>query len=320
MKRAFLFAFLLSACDASDSISAVAAVGISGNGPHQGIVQEKQGSKVELVPMPDGTVRAYLADTSGQPQKATGEVKMTISADAFSPTEVIMSPAEEGAYLVGTLPGPAPTAPANVSLAFPAGVNFQYQAVPFAIVAAPSVSVATPTIVGVPASFVAPHKGSVTRVGDSLVEVVIMPKGEVQTYAYTLDAQPISVAEISIPEIEIQYQKKPYKVKMKAHASQPYLVGYIDAKISIPAHAEVIVVCSKPVKIKGIFYEPSVIVFAPLIIVTPIVVISPIVITPFIPGGFIEVGYGHNHKGSHKGSHKGYGSKHGGKHGGKHKY
>ena len=316
MKRAFLFAFLLSACDASTSVSAVAAVGISGNGPHQGIVQEKQGAKVELVPMQDGTVRAYLMDASGQPQKATGEVKMNISADAFSPTEVIMAPAEDGAYLVGKLPGPAPTGPANVSLAFPAGVNFQYQAVPFAVTVAPSVTVATPAIAGVPASFVAPHKGSVTRVGDNLVEVVIMPKGEVQTYAYTLDAQPIPVAEISVPEIEIQYQKKPYKVKMKAHASQPYFVGYIDAKVEIPAHAEVVVACSKPVKIKGVIYQPDVIFFTPLIIATPVIVISPLIITPVVPGVFIEVGFGH----SHKGSYKGYGSKHGGKHGGKHKH
>src|SRR5689334_5501796 len=130
MKRALLFAFLLASCDANSSVSAVAAVGLSGTGPHQGIVQEKQGVKVELVPMQDGTVRAYLADANGNPQKATGEVKMTIAADSFSPTEVKMAPAEDGSYLVAKLPGPAPIAPANVSLAFPGG-NFQYQGVPF---------------------------------------------------------------------------------------------------------------------------------------------------------------------------------------------
>ena len=310
MKRSLYFAIFAAACNSAEPSSVVTAVGIEiGSGPHKGIVQEQQGVKVEVVPMPDGTVRAYLADSSGTPQKATGEVKMSISADAFSPTEVAMVPAEDGAYLVGSLPGPAPTAPANVSLAFPAGVNFQYQAVPFAAVVAPSVTVATPVVAGIPASFVAPHQGTVTRVGDHLVEVVIMPKGEVQTYAYTLDAQPIPVAEISVPEIEIQYKKKPYKVKLKAHASEPYLVGYIDAKVEIPVNAEVIIACPKPVKIKGIIYEPSVIVFTPLIIATPIIVVSPVVVTPFFPGVYIEVGHGHSHR-----------SKHGGKHGGKHKH
>jgi hypothetical protein len=312
MKRALLFAFLLSACDAS--VSAVAAVGISGTGPHQGIVQEKQGVKVELVPMQDGTVRAYLTDASGQPQKATGEIKMTIAADSFSPTEVVMAPAENGSYLVAKLPGPAPKTPAEVSLAFPAGVNFQYQGVPFAgATIAPEIAVAAPTVaVGVPASFVAPHGGTVTRVGDNLVEVVIMPKGEVQTYAYTIDAQPIPVSEVSVPEIEIQYQKKPYKVKMKPHESDAYLVGYIDAKVEIPAHAEVIVACPKPVKIKGVIYEPTVVVFTPFIVATPVIVVSPLIITPIVPGIFIEVGH------SHHSGHYNYGSKHGGKHGGKH--
>jgi hypothetical protein len=308
MKRAFFFALLLAAC--SSESTPIAAIGLGNIGPNKGIVQEKQGAKVELVPMQDGTVRAYLSDANWQPQKATGEVKMTIAADSYAPTDVVMAPAEGGAYLVGTLPGAAPQAPANVTLAFPAGVNFAYNNVPFTASVAPSVQVAAPTVVaGVPAGFVAPHGGTVTRVGDNLVEVVIMPKGEVQTYAYTLDAQPIAIAEISIPEIQITHNNKPYKVKLKPHASDPYLVGYIDAKVEIPAHAEVIVACPKPVKIKGVIYEPSVIVFTPLVIATPVIVVTPAAI--ITPGVFIEVGIGHSH--SHKGKGKGH-YKHGHKH------
>lgn len=312
MKRALLLALFLAACDATN---AAAVVGVEvGAGPHKGIVQEQQGVKVELVPMSDGTVRAYLTDAAGSPQRATGEVKMTVSAPSFSPTAVTMAPAEGGAYLVGKLPGPPPAGPANVEIAFPAGVTFAYNSVPFAPgtvavapVAAPPVAVAT---TGIPAGFVAPHQGTVTRVGDNLVEVVILPKGEVQTYVYTLTGQPVPVSEVSIPEIEIEYKKKPYKVKMEPSKTEPYLVGTIGAKVEIPANAEVVVSCPKPVTIYGVVYEPSVIVFTPYVLAVPVVVVSPaVIVTPVVPVIEIGIGVGHGHY-----------SKHGGKHGGKHKH
>jgi hypothetical protein len=282
MKRSFYFAIFAAACSSVEPSSVVTAVGIKiGDGPHQGIVQEQAGVKVEVVPMPDGTVRAYLADTSGQPQKATGEVKMTISADAFSPTEVVMSPAEDGAYLVGKLPGPAPTTPANLAIVFPAGLTYEYSAVAFSpsvVVAAPVVDV---TVAGVPVGFKAPNGGTITRVGDNIVEVVIQPKGEVHAYAYTLDAQPIPIAEIQIPEVEIQYEQKPYKVKLKQHVSEPYFVGVIDAKVSIPAQAEVVIVAPQPIQLRGVVYQPTAVVFAPIIVAAPIVVVSaPVLVVP----------------------------------------
>lgn len=290
MKRALLFALFLAACDAASTASVTAAVGIEvGSGPHKGIIQEQQGTKVELVPMTDGTVRAYITDAAGTPQRATSEVKMTVSAPSFSPTDVTMAPAEGGAYLVGRLPGPPPSSPATVAVAFPAGVTFNYEAVPFApgIAVAPVVpvvTVTTPPTEGVPPSFAPPHQGTVTRVGDNLVEVVIMPKGEVHAYAYTLDAQPIPVAEVSIPEIEIQYQKKPYKVVMAPASAEPYLVGHIDAKVEIPAQAEIVVACPKPVKIKSVVYEPTAVVFAPYVVAAPIVVVAPaVIVTPPAP-------------------------------------
>jgi hypothetical protein len=284
MRKLIFGVMFVAACESAETKNLVAAVGIEiGTGPHKGIIQEQQGAKVELVPMSDGTVRAYLMDANNQPQNATASVKMTVSADAYAPTEVMMTPAEGGAYLVGTLPGPAPVKPASVAIAFPSA-TFQYSAVAFSpsvVAVAPSVDV---TVEGVPVGFVAPNGGSVTRVGDNLVEVVIMPKGEVHAYAYTLEAQPIPIAEVDIPEIEIQHLNKPYKVKLKAHPSDPYFVGVIDAKVEIPAKAQVVIAAPQPIRIRGVVYEPARVVFAPLIVAAPIVVVTPGVIIAPTPG------------------------------------
>jgi hypothetical protein len=311
---------LASACEKGpESAQVVTAVGIqAGNGPHQGVVKEARGTRVELVPMKDGSLRAYLSDDKGVPIRADGQITATVAAPSFAPAEVILVPAEDGAYFAGRLPGQPPTAPAEISLAFPQGVSLTYPEVPLVaevVIAPPVVAVA-----GVPGDFAPPHKGTVTRVGDSLVEVVIAPKGEVQAYAYTAAGVPIPVAEVGIPELEITYQQKPYKVKMKPATGGAYLMGTIDAEVRIPAQAEIAVACPQPVTIHGVVYEPAVVVFPayvayePIVIVPAAVVVTPAVVAPAVVitpphieigiGVGVTVGHSHSHKGKGHYKHK----------------
>jgi hypothetical protein len=185
-------------------------------------------------------------------------------------------------------------------------VSLSYPGVPLVATAVGqpvAVAAAAPAIVpaaGVPSGFAPPHRGTVTRVGDNLVEVVIAPKGEVQAYAYTLDGAPIPIAEVQIPVIEISYQGKPYKVKLKAAPGGAHLVGKIDAKVSIPAQAEIAVVCPEPITIYGVIYEPAIIIFPALVVIEPILIV-PLVVVPVV-----EIhGHSHSHKKhkKHKHSH-----------------
>jgi hypothetical protein len=268
MRRALLLALWLAGCDGALPLTAV------GTGPNRGYVQELHGSEVELVPMSDGTVRVYTSAANGTPQKATGEIKMSITAPSFSPTEVLLAPAEDGAYLVGTLPN-APQQPADVVLVFPSGATFTYKQIPLISGVAPVVSVVAP---GVPGSFKPPHGGTVTRVGDSLVEVVLAAKGEVQTYVYTLDGVLVPVNEVKIPSVQVTHEGKPYKAKLKP-SKDGYLTGKLDAKITIPAQAEVLIAFVEPIYLYGIVYQPQVIFFPVYVIVAPIVIV-PVVVVP----------------------------------------
>jgi hypothetical protein len=298
-------AFGLAACEQTPPGAISAAVGLKvGAGPHQGVIQESRGTRVEVVPMGDGTIRAYLFDDTSAPVKAQGEVKATITAPSYEPAEVVFAPAAEGAYYVGKLPGPAPKAPADMTLFFPQGVELEYRGVPLvaeAQIFAPGVSAgavvvapapAAPAVAVVPADFVPPHKGTVSRVGDNLVEVVIAPKGDVQAYVYELDGAPVPIAEVEIPVIEIAYAGKPYKVKLAPAPGQVYLTGHIDAKVSIPAKAKVDVVVVEPVRIHGVVYTPDVVIFTPLVVYEPVVIVpvvaAPVVVVP-APAAIIEV-------------------------------
>jgi hypothetical protein len=284
MKR-ILLSILLLAMACSWELP-VAAVGL---GPNQGIVQEKHGSKVELVPMSDGTVRVYLSSAKGDPQKAAGEVKMSITAPSFSPTEIILVPSEDGAYLIGTLPN-VPQKPATVDLVFPSGTSFSYPEVSLLGGKLSPVAVVAPA--GGLAGFVAPHSGTVTKVGDNFVEVVISPKGEVQTYVYALDGVLVPASQVKIPSVQVTHQNKPYKVGLKPH-KDGYLVGKIDAKVTIPAQAEVVIAFVEPVYLFDVVYQPSVIIFPVYVIVTPIVIVPVVVIQQHI-----------HYKGKHKKHHK----------------
>jgi hypothetical protein len=278
MKRIlFLLLFVASACDA---VLPTAAVGL---GPNKGYVQSHAGSQVELVPMSDGTVRVYVSSEKGDPQKATGEVTMTISADAFSPTEVVLVPSEDGAYLVGTLPN-VPQKSAEVSLLFPSGAKLKYSGVSLLNSGAAPVVVA-----GVPAGFKAPHSGTVTRVGDSLVEVAISPKGEVQVYTYTLDGALIPASKVKMSSVEVKHEGKPYKVGLKPNKGD-YLTGKISGKVNIPAQAEVSIAFIEPIYIFDVMYEPAVIIFPVYIVVAPIVIVPVVLI--------------HHGKGKHHKHHK----------------
>lgn len=284
MKRALLLALWLMGCEVSVPLDAV------GVGANQGYIQEGHGSKVELVPMSDGTVKVYTSNAKGEPQRATGEAKMTISAPSFAPMEVALVPAEGGAYLVGTLPN-VPQQPATVVVAFPSGVAFTYNQIPLlAGAVAPAVNVVA---AGVPADFKPPHGGTVTKVGEQLVEVVISPKGEVQTYVYTTAGVLVPASEVKIPSIQITHNGKPYKVKLKP-SKEGYFAGTIPAKTTIPAQAEVTIAFVEPIFIYGVVYEPSVIIFPVYIVVAPIVVVSPVIVVP------THVHYKGKHKKHHK--------------------
>lgn len=279
---------LIAACQETPSTAvAAASVGLAiGSGTHAGVIQEARGTRVEVVPFSDGSIRAYITDASGQPIQATATVTANITAPDFSPTEVALVPAENGAFLVGKLSGPAPKTPAQIDLVFPEGVKLSYASVPLvaeAIVTAPALAVVTPeapAVTIVPADFVPPHKGTVTRVGDNIVEVVIAPKGEVQAYVYELDGDPIPPAEVTIPAVDIVYESKPYNVKLAPAKGDVYFVGRVDAKLTIPAQAKIEIDCPQPVIIRGVTYQPDIIVFA-----APYIVYEPVVFTPIVVTG-----------------------------------
>lgn len=262
----------------------VNAVGIkSGKGPHQGMIQEINGAQVELLPLEGGNVRVYLSDANGTPHRATGNIPMTVSSEAFSPTEVTLTPAEDGAYLVGRLPR-IPEAPVELKLGFPSGVVFVFPSVPFAPLTT-TVSVAPPISVATPGRAVA-------KLGDHSAEVTISPKGEVRVQVFDSGAKALPTSNLSIPVVELEHQKTRYQVKLKPHPTEPYLVGMLNAKLSIPERTELLVWCPKSILIEGVVFEPSVIVFSTYIVNVSILVTPTVIIKK------------HKHKGSHKGSHK----------------
>lgn len=289
--KPLLLALLLVGCQGGGE-NLVAAVSIkAGTGPHDGAIQEARGTKVELVPMSDGTLRAYVTDQAGVPLMAQGEVKATISAPSFAPQEIILRPEGDGAYFVGTLPASLPEEPADVNLFFPgAEVNLTYQDIPLSSKAAARPGPVQVVSSGVPPDFTPPHKGVVSRVGDNLVEVVIAPKGEVRTYVYDLTGAPVPLVEVKIPSVQVTYEGKPYTVKLKPNPKQGYLSGRVNTKVTIPKDATVEIAFVEPIIIHEVSYAPDVIVFPVYVVYEPIIIVP--VVKPLIE---IEIGHSHHH-------------------------
>ena len=264
-----------------------------GLGPHQGMIQEKDGSRVELVAGPDKSVRVYLFDTRGNQQRASGEVKMKLIADAFAPKETKLKPSEDGSFLVGRLPEGKGVA--EVTLEFPSGASFVFPGVmlgePVTLAVAPAVEVVTPP---------AETPGGVALVGEHKVAAEVLAKGEVRVRVYQEDATLLPASEFSLPEITLEHEKKKHTVKLTQR--EGYWVGYLSAPVEISAGAQVVILCQAPLVIRGVSYEPARVVFTRYALKTS-VRITPTIITPTVIIKYNTKNSKRSHK-HKKGSHK----------------
>jgi hypothetical protein len=262
----------------------------SGLGPHQGLLQEKNGARVELVLGPTREVQVYLFDAKGVQNRASGEVKMFVSSNDFAANESRLLPVEDGAFLLGKLP--EAKGAAEVKLVFPSGAEFVFSGValgePDSLVVAPPVEV----------------PGGVAVLEKARLEAEILAKGEVRVRAYGEGAAPLPSSDFSVPELVVEHEKKKYPVKLKP--KDGYWVGYVTTPTELKVGAQVVIVCSAPLVIRGVEYEPSRVVFTTYSLKVSIKLVAPVI----VPTVIIKYDHPHNGKGSKrshkhkKGSHK----------------
>ena len=262
----------------------------SGFGPHQGLLQEKNGARVELVIGPTREVQVYLSDAKGVQHRASGEVKLLISSAAFAAQELVLTPVEDGAFLVGQLPGYSPAA--QLKLVFPSGDEFVFSGVALGepgSLAAPPVEVVVP--------------GGVAALEKTRLEAEVLAKGEVRVRAYGEGAALLPSSDFSVPELVLEHEKKKYPVKLKP--KEDYWVGYVTTPTELSAGAQVVIVCSAPLVIRGVEYEPSRVVFTPYALKISVKVVASIIVPTVIIKYGHPNGKGSKHSHKHKkGSHK----------------
>jgi hypothetical protein len=262
----------------------------SGLGPHQGLLQEKNGARVELVIGPTREVQVYLFDAKGVQNRASGEVTMLVSSNDFAANESRLLPVEDGAFLLGKLP--EAKGAAEVKLVFPSGAEFVFSGV--ALGESGSLVVAPP--VEVP--------GGVAVLENARLEAEILARGEVRVRAYGKGAAPLPSSDFSVPELVVEHEKKKYPVKLKP--KDGYWVGYVTTPTELKVGAQVVIVCIAPLVIRGVEYEPSRVVFTTYSLKVSIKLVAPVI----APTVIIKYDHPHNGKGSKrshkhkKGSHK----------------